>query len=815
MKTQPEPSVDVSNARIEAWHKSGLHESGNLRLAIPGLFVFLFFAIYYILSLTNVIPFSFALDAVQQSNGEWQIASTSTETQNFGVKKGDFILQADNRKPTSLDQINTAQTIVLWHTNSKTAYTISYQQFIADPTVGIVSQILYGLVASTFFVISLLVFLRARLRQPTVVFFICCLGLAVTILCSVIKYNGQSDIGPFQLFMAALSIAMLFHFFVIFPKVSWSLHFPILENFVTERRIIFLGYFSVALNGLILALIPSHGDTPLLDLHLLVFAVGAIIVTVLKVFQNKAVQAKGELRLLAITISAAFGPFLMLEWLPALLFGSKANLLNPTILICLFVILPIGFAYSIVQYQLLGITNLVRRNLVYVILAILLFSLYILLLYIVNGLSGGISIQNQSWLAVLFSLVAIFGFSPLQRRLQQLVDRFIFKDFYDYQVTLQEITALLVQQVRLDDVVTFVLTQFTKVLNSEFAALVIYQTGSTKHNPIYYRKILKHSQNAIRDVPARLEAFAHVRLPKQSQFYQLYLPQYEQPMAAVEVKLDENTCTVLTLGNKRSGEDFTAMDVSLVETVVRLLQVKLQNALLIDELERKVHELELSSEQLRINKDQLQIANEQVVRVGEEERTRLAHELHDDPLQRLMLVLRQYDCGDEDIAPRELYCLQVVREVSNTLRTICFQLRPPILDDLGLMAALESLVVKTRKETNLGISLQIDLMLEEKRFSPEMEAVLYRVAQEALQNVVKHAHAQHVTLELTEKDELITLRVSDDGRGFAAPLDVNSLLQEGHLGLVGARERFHSIGGNFEVRSRLGEGTIIEAQIEI
>lgn len=811
MEVQANLKPAVSGAKIEAWHKTGWYKHGNLPLAIASLLVFLFFVGYLILCLTDTIPFSFDLDARPQADGTWQISYTPNQV--GGISVGDFIVQVDGHLPTSVEQINKAHSLLVVHAESQIPYVVTLNDARNDPDAGLISQLCYCLVALTFYVIGLLIYLQARLRQPAAVFFVCCFGLAITLLCSAISYDGQIGIRPLVLLMAMVSIVAIFHFFLIFPKIKWSLRLPILGRFVTERRLIYVAYFSVGVNGLLLLFVPFETAELAIYLNLTLFLTGAVVVAIIKVFQNKEAQARGELRLLAVAISLAFGPFLVLQVLPNFLYDIE--IINSTILISLFALLPIGFAYSIVQYQSLGITNLVRRNLVYVILAISLFSLYILLLYMLNKLTGGISIQNQSWLAVLFSVVAIFVFSPLQQRLQRLVDRFIFKDFYDYKVTLQEMTAALVQQVRLEDVGTFALTQFTKVLNSEFAALVIYQSGPTRANPVYYRKILKHSQSDARDVPARLEALADTRLPAQSQFYQLYLPQYEQPMAALEVRLDEDTSTVLTLGSKRSGEDFTAMDVSLVETIAGLLQVKLQNALLIDELERKVHELEVSSEQLRVSKDQLQIANEQVVRVGEEERTRLAHELHDEPLQRLMLVLRQFDCGDENITQREIFCLDLVREVSNTLRTICFQLRPSILDDLGLMAALESLVVKTRKETDLCISLQIDLMLEERRFSPEMEAVLYRVAQEALQNVVKHAHAQRVVVELSERDEVITLRVSDDGHGFVVPIDVNSLLQEGHLGLVGAKERFHSIGGKFEISSRVGEGTVVEAQIEI
>jgi signal transduction histidine kinase len=809
MATSVLSSEVVPDIKIELWGKKSLAKPSNVYIAVVAFLFFLIFGGSALLTMTKLIPFSFGLEAMRLNDGSWSITRVTTADESNNIHVGDHVLQADGVQPSSLSQINLAQQLVIDH---NPPLIISGDTFKTNPDYGANIQIIYVVVAVVLYVFGQLIFLQAQQRQPALLFMLTTLGLALALCCSIISYNGYGWILFLQISSAVLALNTLFHFFVIFPKVKRWPHPPFPLSLFSLRRLIVFSYISSGFNILYLLF---TSVTALASLQLLIFTLSAIVVAFSKVRFEKSVQAQGELRLLAMSLFLAIGPLSFLNVLPDAFQGFLKGFGFYTLSIVMLMLLPLGMAFSIVQYQSLGITKLVRRNLVYTLLALMLFGVYVGLLFISYLVVGDRILQLQLWVVIIFSIIAVFSFNRLQIWLQRLVDQIIFKDFYNYQLALQAATNRLVPQVKLEDAVIVVLSEFTGVLNTEFGALVIYQQELEDPSHLYYRKILKHSQSSMSSIQSRLETFSGLRLPTQNSLYLLHQSPYQHALAAVEVNIDENTAAVLTLGNKRNGEDFSATDVTMVETLAGLLQVKLQNALLIDELERQVVNLAHYSDQLRISKDQLQLANEQVVKVSEEERTRLARELHDEPLQRLMLILRQFDKGNEEISPRELFCWQVAQEVSNTLRTICFQLRPPILDDLGLMAALESLVAKLRKEeSNLTISLEIDFVLEDRRLSPEVEAVLYRVAQEALQNVIKHAQASYVAVELSEKDGLLTLGISDDGHGFPMPFDASLLLQEGHLGLVGSRERLHSIGGILEVHSRAGEGTTIKAQIE-
>jgi signal transduction histidine kinase len=194
-----------------------------------------------------------------------------------------------------------------------------------------------------------------------------------------------------------------------------------------------------------------------------------------------------------------------------------------------------------------------------------------------------------------------------------------------------------------------------------------------------------------------------------------------------------------------------------------------------------------------------------LVRAQEDERTRIANDIHDDPLQKLVAAkmkaeLMQRAHGDLD----ELEGIkESVRSCISSLRLLLFDLRPPILDDEGVGAAIR--YVLQEWNTDVGFDVRDDLGIE---IPGETRAILYRIAHEALANARKHAEATHIEVELEPKSGGYLLRVSDNGVGFD-PVDVVAT-KPGHLGLVAMRERAEMAGGRIDLYSLPGSGTVLE-----
>jgi signal transduction histidine kinase len=211
----------------------------------------------------------------------------------------------------------------------------------------------------------------------------------------------------------------------------------------------------------------------------------------------------------------------------------------------------------------------------------------------------------------------------------------------------------------------------------------------------------------------------------------------------------------------------------------------------------------------RVSRDSVR----RVVEAQEEERARLARELHDETGQALTSILLglraledRVDTDEGRTAASELRALVV--STLQDVRRLAVELRPAALDDFGLVPALERLRDTVSEQSALSVDVQSSL--GEHRLPSEIETMLYRAVQEALTNVLKHAEASRVTVRLTRGDKSVVLVVHDDGKGF----DPLAARQDG-LGLVGMRERVALLGGRFAVESSVGAGTMLRAEIPL
>ncbi len=197
------------------------------------------------------------------------------------------------------------------------------------------------------------------------------------------------------------------------------------------------------------------------------------------------------------------------------------------------------------------------------------------------------------------------------------------------------------------------------------------------------------------------------------------------------------------------------------------------------------------------------------LRAAEDERQRIARELHDDTAQRLAALLVRLQVlareGDEEARVGQLEGIREdVLQTAEAVRRIARGLRPPVLEDMGVTAAIRSHVDALRQAYELDIELETH---GEPRLPPDAELALYRIVQEALANVVRHAGATAVRVRVRQEDEGVVARVEDDGRGFRPET------AEGGLGVVGMRERARHAGGRLTIESAPGEGTRIRIEI--
>jgi two-component system NarL family sensor kinase len=211
---------------------------------------------------------------------------------------------------------------------------------------------------------------------------------------------------------------------------------------------------------------------------------------------------------------------------------------------------------------------------------------------------------------------------------------------------------------------------------------------------------------------------------------------------------------------------------------------------------------------------------QRITQVQEEERKRIAYELHDDTAQYLSILKLQLDSlihsgkiQDPEVIKKLGYLEKDAGRAVDDVRRYSHELRPGVLDHLGLRAALEQLADDINKLIQINAVLEVEG--EELKLSDNIKLGLFRIAQEALSNARKHSKAKDVFIKLSFTDSMVKLTVADNGVGFeVSGAAVRSSLK-GSLGLMSMQERAALIGADLKIESKPGAGTTITAEVEL
>ena len=218
--------------------------------------------------------------------------------------------------------------------------------------------------------------------------------------------------------------------------------------------------------------------------------------------------------------------------------------------------------------------------------------------------------------------------------------------------------------------------------------------------------------------------------------------------------------------------------------------------------------------------DTLRMFSRQLIEAQEDERRRIARDLHDQIGQALTAVkMNLYTVQRFCNAPEAAHCLKdnidAVDEALRLVRDLSVDLRPPLLDDLGLATALCWYVDRYEKRAGVTTEVLIELPNQNERFSRELETACFRIAQEALTNVARHARATHVLLQLTRTPTSLEMVIRDDGVGFDPAALRKRARRVATLGLVGMQERANAAGGALAIHSKLSRGTEVRFNVPV
>ena len=530
-------------------------------------------------------------------------------------------------------------------------------------------------------------------------------------------------------------------------------------------------------------------------------------------WKGASADQRRRTKIAGISAISAFLPSVFFSMIPEALTGQFMLPYEITLLALL--ILPLGYSYSILLYRLVKMEREISQSAAYALATFIVFVIYAFLYIFITDSFSSVR-QPHTLIEVLAVLVLMLTAHPMHQALARRLYLAFYGGWVDDRGAVKRISEEL-KHVK-GDTVSIAQTlchTIQRTLLLESVSLVLgdgrlIQTGKD-HKSTTEMLIADHEavtelfqdlQNTtgremgpgeeLRGYVAKAGISEHVRLDSPPKLWLLFGGR-------------SNWQGLLLLGSKRGRGDFEAKDLEILEVVLRQAGAALENERLLEEV--------------RTRSDQVRELNRKARWALEVERKRIARDLHDIVIQTLVGVnfqLANVRARNDPETSEELENIRSdLHESLVELRGICADLRPPALDALGLVPALEARITEIKSQVAFEIFFnRADCGAYEIR--DDVALCIYRFMQEALINIQKHAEANTAIIDLHVDPETgLSLLIEDDGQGFDPPDTLEVLVAHQHFGLIGLQEQVEAVGGRMTIESESGKGCRLSAWIPL
>lgn len=540
----------------------------------------------------------------------------------------------------------------------------------------------------------------------------------------------------------------------------------------------------------------------------------------------KQSTAQFRVRLTFSSFVLGFTPLLLLSLLPNLL-GNVFIPFEINFIWLLFI--PLSFAYSLSSRRNRKIERLISHVIVYYLASVLFIGGY---LVIADALTFFVPAWEGYWIWAIAGMAMVLLF--LITRANQLIQRIVNWVLYGSEKTRLDLLA------QVTDSLGLVLDRgkLKQILVDELAALI-----PTSGNILFLKNgngnlaVQGSSEGYMSQIPlgfsiplnGSLATFVKDRGPVIDDANVIKrvldaatLTVGEQNILTAQenglwiaLRSAEELHGLLLLGCKQAGDPFNHVDPKVWHIVAHQAGVAAHNLLL--------------AEDITVSRNELAIAHQQLLYTSEQERRQIAYELHDNAVQQLLGVNLQAVALQKKVyflLPKDTSSTSVDLEfqslrreilgVTSQLREMIGELRPAGLEEFGLGSALESFIHSLQRQ--MGQTLpQIELQIEQgdQRIPNNVAICVFRVSQESLRNIMRHANASSINIKLSITEQEVALDITDNGLGFTVPSRLSELTRDNHFGLVGMAERISWVNGNLDIQSTLGHGTHIMVRVPL
>jgi signal transduction histidine kinase len=543
---------------------------------------------------------------------------------------------------------------------------------------------------------------------------------------------------------------------------------------------------------------------------------GVVLVLVQTYRRAPSPATQRHIGVVAVGGAVAFLPLLALSLLPGALLQEP--LLPYELSFCFLLFLPLTYGYAIFRYRLMQLERYVSRGAAAILVITLLGALYLTLYTVLLPLLPPGVWRDQ---LVLFAIAMVLAVTvgPVHRQLQRVVNQLLYGGWYDYRSAIQNLSQSLDQATDSTTQAQQLCEAVQTAMQLVWTSLLLFdRTGELRTTVVVGAACFEYEiDHGLPPTKSQIvEYFRHHPRPVDGTTLQALLadsnltPLERQVLNCAQTQLwlpltaADRLVGLFILGPKRGSYTLDATDREILQTVARQASMAVQNTLLISELRQRAAD----SERL----------HQQLLQAREEERARIARELHDEVIQDLIGLnyyladLRRTMRPDHD---ENLMRLQEqVRLIIADVRQLCADLRPPVLDSLGLVAAIRFRVRAVQQHAPFPIRLIVQGD-ETQSLPDDVSLCLFRAVQEALSNAQKHAAPGRVEIRLALGVDDVWLSIVDDGCGFRVPTHLERLLDEQHFGLIGLRERLELVQGTLEVISAPGQGTCLRIWVPL
>lgn len=569
----------------------------------------------------------------------------------------------------------------------------------------------------------------------------------------------------------------------------------------------------------------------------------------------------------------AIGPLALFCAVPVLIFHSL--LMPPSVALGCMFCLPLSSAFAAVPLRAGSLTSLADRLSVYALLTIALVLAYMVIAY---GLQRAVAYHADllSQLTMLsFAALAAVTYAPLRRGLQQVVDKALYRDHYDYGETLRRFSQEMAALRSRDELLTALIDNVISTLNLSYAAAIGLPEGLDRRVLALVEEADLMVRGADDDTNKRAQivsSLANLDLARHALSGErpVLLDPWADCAALVLIGAENagHGGALLILGPKKTRAALRGADCELLATLSHQATTALSNAALVEGLRTSLAQVQISTTQLVAARAEQQLLVRQLVDSEERQRAALAHDLHDDALQEVLYLVRHSRLAanlaaglvtshdEEQLADtlmneggkpasqgrtrshrlqQELsYLAERATVAELRLRSLCLGLYPALLTSVGLIGAAEELAQELSATEDLDVTVTSDDSARNLAEHLDLETSLhiYRVVQEALRNAAKHAGGSAAWLRFSGDSESggqtsgdtndgsrivrhLKVDVEDNGIGMTASIDYAALLRDGHLGLAGMRQRAERIGAALTIQMGVVSGTRVSLRLPV